>query len=155
MRRGGVGEARTTGDLSEHPWAGAEVTMRLSATDVAGHAGKRAGQAELPQRVFINPLAKALVEIRRKLMLDPDATRAPALRSSPRCASRRISSARRRASISASAPRKSRLDGAQNDDDLLGVAELLWAMALADRGRRRLADPEGFARRSSRNCATR
>ncbi len=30
---GGVGEARTTGDLSEHPWAGAEVTMRLSATD--------------------------------------------------------------------------------------------------------------------------
>ena len=32
----GVGEARTTSDLSEHPWAGAKVVMTLQATDVAG-----------------------------------------------------------------------------------------------------------------------
>ncbi len=36
----GVGEARTTADLSEHPWAGARVLMTLSATSVSGKTGR-------------------------------------------------------------------------------------------------------------------
>ena len=69
----GVGEARTTADLSEHPWAGARVTMTLSALSVSGKTGA-SGPVEvtLPQRTFHNPLARALVEQRRDLILDPD-----------------------------------------------------------------------------------
>ena len=69
----GAGEARTTADLSEHPWAGARVVMTLNATSVSGRAGS-SGPIEmtLPQRMFHNPLARALVEERRDLILDPD-----------------------------------------------------------------------------------
>ena len=69
----GVGEARTTVDLSEHPWAGARVTMTLSATSVSGKTGESGPiEVTLPQRAFHNPLARALVEQRRDLILDPD-----------------------------------------------------------------------------------
>ncbi len=69
----GVGDARTTADLSEHPWAGARVTMTLSALSVSGKTGTSAPvEVTLPQRAFHNPLARALVEQRRDLILDPD-----------------------------------------------------------------------------------
>ena len=69
----GVGDARTTVDLSEHPWAGAKVTMRLSAVSISGKTGESAPiEVTLPQRIFHNPLARALVEQRRDLILDPD-----------------------------------------------------------------------------------
>ena len=49
----GVGEARTTSDLSEHPWAGAKVVMTLQATDVAGESGaERAGHADAAAAAF-------------------------------------------------------------------------------------------------------
>ena len=69
----GVGDGRTTVDLSEHPWAGAKVTMRLSAVSISGKTGESAPiEVTLPQRIFHNPLARALVEQRRDLILDPD-----------------------------------------------------------------------------------
>ena len=69
----GTGEASTTGDLSEHPWAGAEVVLNLKATGVSGKVGAAAPTTfTLPQRTFRNPLARALVEQRRALVLDPD-----------------------------------------------------------------------------------
>ena len=69
----GVGDGRTTVDLSEHPWAGAKVTMRLSAVSISGKTGESAPiEVTLPQRLFHNPLARALVEQRRDLILDPD-----------------------------------------------------------------------------------
>ena len=48
----GVGDAKTTVDLSEHPWAGAKVTMRLSAVSISGKTGQ-SGPIEmtLPQRI--------------------------------------------------------------------------------------------------------
>ena len=65
-------------DLSEHPWAGAESTMTLSAppTSPASVGESEPIKLKLPQRAFVNPLAKALVEQRRALILDPDAHRA-------------------------------------------------------------------------------
>ena len=67
--RKGVGQ--TLKDLTDHPWAGAEVTMTLVAHDDAGSVGKSAPFAfRLPQRVFTKPLARALVEQRRNLALD-------------------------------------------------------------------------------------
>ena len=68
----GVGDGETTGDLSDSPWAGAEVTMTLVAHDDGGNEGHgEPATITLPQKPFVNPLARALVEQRRKLVLEP------------------------------------------------------------------------------------
>ncbi|MBI1204176.1 MAG: TIGR02302 family protein [Rhodopseudomonas sp.] len=65
------GTAQTTHDLTEHPWAGAEVTVTLMARDEAGNEGRsKPREFQLPQRIFVKPLARALVEQRRILALD-------------------------------------------------------------------------------------
>lgn len=65
------GEAITHLELGSHPWAGLRVMMTLEATDVAGQVGtSEAIELVLPQRVFKNPLARAIVEQRRKLVED-------------------------------------------------------------------------------------
>ena len=70
---GGLGEGATTADLSEHPWAGARVTMVLTARDEGGNAGSSAPrEITLPQRPFTKPMARALAEQRRHLVLNPD-----------------------------------------------------------------------------------
>jgi uncharacterized protein (TIGR02302 family) len=67
--RNGVGQ--TIKDLTDHPWAGAEVLMTLVAHDEAGNEGKSEPFAfRLPERVFGKPLARALIEQRRNLALD-------------------------------------------------------------------------------------
>ncbi len=59
-------------DLIPHPWAGLEVTARLVATDAAGHsATSEPADLLLPERRFTNPLARALIGIRRQLSLTP------------------------------------------------------------------------------------
>jgi uncharacterized protein (TIGR02302 family) len=126
----GVGDGRTTVDLSEHPWAGAKVTMRLSAVSISGKTGESEPvEMTLPQRIFHNPLAHALVEQRRNLILDPDhepkrvATAlaglsvAPELFDTPANIYLGLKQA------------KTSLEHARNDADLLDVAALLWAMA--------------------------
>jgi uncharacterized protein (TIGR02302 family) len=70
--KNGVGQ--TIKDLTDHPWAGAEVMMTLVARDEGGNAGKSEPFAlRLPERVFAKPLARALVEQRRNLALDAGA----------------------------------------------------------------------------------
>ncbi len=126
----GVGDARTTADLSEHPWAGARVAMTLSALSVSGRTGTSAPiEVTLPQRTFHNPLARALVEQRRDLILDPD--HAP----------KRVAAALAGLGV---APElfdpassvylglkqaRSSLATAHSDASLLDVAAFLWAMA--------------------------
>ncbi len=59
--------------LSDHPWAGQRVTLVLSVKDQGGQVGfSKAIEFELPQRGFVKPLAKALVEQRRNLVQRPD-----------------------------------------------------------------------------------
>jgi uncharacterized protein (TIGR02302 family) len=126
----GVGDGHTTVDLSEHPWAGAKVTMRLSAVSVSGKTGDSAPvEMTLPQRIFHNPLARALVEQRRNLILDPDNAPkrvemaltglaiAPELFDTPANVYLGLKQA------------KTSLEHARSDADLLDVAALLWAMA--------------------------
>ncbi len=63
-------------DLADHPWAGARVRMSLIARDEAGQEGRSdAREVTLPQRAFTKPLAKALVEERRRLILDANQRR--------------------------------------------------------------------------------
>jgi len=67
--RNGVGQ--TVKDLSEDPYAGAEVTLTLTAKDEAGNEAQSAPfSMRLPERLFTKPLARALVEQRRILALD-------------------------------------------------------------------------------------
>ena len=67
------GTAQTTHDVTEHPWAGADVMMTLTARDEAGNEGRsQAYELQLPQRIFVKPLARALIEQRRTLALDAE-----------------------------------------------------------------------------------
>src|SRR5215813_4119989 len=70
--KNGVGQ--TTKDLTEHPWAGAETVMTLTARDEAGNEGSSApSDLRLPERPFVNPVARSLIELRRTLALDGEA----------------------------------------------------------------------------------
>jgi uncharacterized protein (TIGR02302 family) len=67
--RNGVGQ--TVKDLSEDPYAGADVTLMLSAKDEAGNEGRSEPfNMRLPERLFTKPLARALIEQRRILAVD-------------------------------------------------------------------------------------
>ncbi|MGJ5175780.1 TIGR02302 family protein [Bradyrhizobium oligotrophicum] len=67
--RNGVGQ--TVKDLNEDPYAGADVTITLTAKDEAGNEGtSEPVDTKLPERLFTKPLARALVEQRRVLALD-------------------------------------------------------------------------------------
>jgi uncharacterized protein (TIGR02302 family) len=67
--KNGVGQ--TIKDLTDHPWAGAQVTMTLLAHDDGGNVGRSDPLTfRLPQRVFVKPLARALIEQRRDLAMD-------------------------------------------------------------------------------------
>lgn len=58
-------------DLTAHPWAGLSVDMSLEALDELDQKGFSQTQIFiLPERVFINPLARAIVEQRRNLARD-------------------------------------------------------------------------------------
>ena len=126
----GLGPGETTTDLGDSPWAGATVSMVLSAKDEGGNIGRSAPvSVVLPTRSFTDPLARALVEQRRDLVLDPDhrdridtaldaLTLAPDLFDIPPAIYLGLRTA------------KTRLDAAKGDPDLVAVADLLWAMAL-------------------------
>jgi len=75
--RGGDGKsvkASAFDDLTAHPWAGLEVVMVLTATDAMGQTGaSEERRFTLPERVFRDPLARAVVEQRRELSRGPGA----------------------------------------------------------------------------------
>ena len=71
QQRARAGTAQTTHDLTEHPWAGAEVALTLVARDEAGNEGRSEPfEFTLPERLFTKPIARALIEQRRNLALD-------------------------------------------------------------------------------------
>jgi uncharacterized protein (TIGR02302 family) len=64
-------EGSTLLELGSHPWAGQKVELWLEATDVGGQIGKSASvEMVLPARRFKKPLARAVIEQRRKLSED-------------------------------------------------------------------------------------
>jgi uncharacterized protein (TIGR02302 family) len=68
------GAGQTTKDLTEHPWAGVDVAMALTARDEGGNEGRSEPlEMRLPERPFGKPMARALIEQRRLLALDGDA----------------------------------------------------------------------------------
>jgi uncharacterized protein (TIGR02302 family) len=128
----GTGEGKTTLDLSEHPWAGAKTTLTLNVRSTSGVAAKSPPvDVSLPQRRFVNPLARALVELRRDLALDPDRNTA---RVSAALAALRLGP-----DLFETSPRVfldlgglvGQLAEAHGDDDLKLVVTELWALALS------------------------
>ncbi len=64
-------EGTTLLELGAHPWAGQRAELWLEATDVAGQIGKSEPfELVLPSRRFSKPLARAVLEQRRKLAED-------------------------------------------------------------------------------------
>jgi len=60
-------------DLTAHPWAGLPVLARLVARDALSQVGASAdAEFVLPERPFQDPLARALLSVRRQLSLTPD-----------------------------------------------------------------------------------
>lgn len=74
LPRGGKGKMRMVQDVSNHPWAGSKVKITLVAEDGSGQQSRsKTFVMTLPQRVFSNPLARAVSELRRLLALDASA----------------------------------------------------------------------------------
>jgi uncharacterized protein (TIGR02302 family) len=121
---------QTIKDLTDHPWAGAEVIMTLVAHDEGGNVGKSEPITfRLPERVFTKPLARALIEQRRNLALDANArplviTALDALSLAPEKFTPEAGVYLGLRSIFWSLVR------AKSDDDLRDVVARLWQMAV-------------------------
>ena len=124
------GVAQTIKDVTDHPWAGAEVVMTLTARDEGGNEGRSEPfTLHLPERLFTKPLARALVEQRRNLALDARArplviTAVDALTLAPEKFKTDAGIYLGLRSIFWSLVR------AKTDDDLRDVASRLWSMAV-------------------------
>jgi uncharacterized protein (TIGR02302 family) len=127
---GARGRAQTIADLSDSPWGGAHVSMTLAAHDDGGNIGKSEPiDVTLPQRPFSKPIARALAEQRRNLVLAPDerarvAAALDGLLIAPEVFTPQSSIYLGLFTANA------RLQRAKTDDDLRDVADYLWQMAL-------------------------
>ncbi len=126
--RNGVGQ--TVKDLSEDPYAGADVTLLLTAKDEAGNEGKSEPfNMRLPERLFTKPLARALIEQRRILALDANKntdvfTALDALMIAPEMFTPEPGQYLGLYSIAR------QLEAARTDDELREVVASLWALAV-------------------------
>ena len=124
------GAGQTAKDLTEHPWAGTTVRLTLSARDEGGNEGKsQPRDVMLPQRPFQKPIARALIEQRRELAYDANARgrvqhALDALMIAPErfTPEPNVYLGLRTAST--------RLRIARTDDDLRGVIDYLWQVAV-------------------------
>jgi uncharacterized protein (TIGR02302 family) len=66
-----LAEGHSLHEIGDHPWAGMKVELTLIARDLAGQVGKSETiEITLPERRFTKPLARAVVEQRRRLTED-------------------------------------------------------------------------------------
>jgi uncharacterized protein (TIGR02302 family) len=152
--------AKTTKELTEHPWAGTKVRLTLKAKDDAGHeASSETKLLRLPERPFSNPLARALIEERRILALDANKKRrvldmmdAITLRPEDTFTSMGHYLAIRSA--------RTRLQMASTDDQYRDVVSYLWNIALGIEGgnlsaaEKRLRQAEQALQQALKNGAT-
>jgi uncharacterized protein (TIGR02302 family) len=126
--RNGVGQ--TLKDLGEDPYAGAEVTLTLTAKDEAGNTGtSEPFNMRLPERLFSKPLARALIEQRRILALDANQNdkvyaALDALMIAPELFTPQAGHYLGLYSVSRE------LEAARTDDALRSVVASLWALAV-------------------------
>ncbi|WP_019219319.1 TIGR02302 family protein [Bartonella florencae] len=134
LPRSGKGKMRTVQDISAHPWAGSQVKITLLAEDGAGQQGQsKTFVMTLPQRVFSNPVARAVIELRRMLALNTSAKdrvldMLAVLLVRPKDGLQNFT----HVLVLQSAWTK--LSMAETEDDLRGVVDYLWQIALGFEG---------------------
>ena len=121
---------KTSRDLTDHVWAGARIAMTLKVADAAKQEARSETKTfTLPERTFTNPLAKALVEQRRILGLD--ANRKPwVLTLMDAITLRPEDTFDAMSHYLAIMSARTRLKIAHSDEELRGVADYLWEIAL-------------------------
>ncbi|MCZ2157864.1 TIGR02302 family protein [Bartonella sp. 220] len=130
LPRGGKGKMRTVQDVSGHPWAGLEVKITLAAEDGAGQKGRsKTFVMTLPQRVFSNPVARAVSELRRMLVLDA-AKKERVLDMLAALLVRPEDGLKNITHFLALQSAWTRLSMAETEDDLRDVVDYLWQIAL-------------------------
>lgn len=136
------GEAESVVSAPEHPWAGVKVSLRLRVTDDIGQIGEsEAREAVLPIRRFEHPVARALIEQRRNLVMSPDDRKVPMVAlDSLLVAPERFTRKSGDFIMLSMAARKLRT--ARNDADLVALAQYLWETAVAMDGDSDLSDAE-------------
>lgn len=123
------GLTRAAVPLADHPWAGHEVRLTLIAEDAAGQTGQsRTTVITLPERLFFEPLAKAVIDIRKRLAVsrEPRALHAliEALTAGPQLFFDDTAVYLGLRTVQA------RLTNSGADPDLPALHELLWDIAL-------------------------
>ncbi len=133
-------KATATNDLTSHPWAGFRVIVTLTARDAAGHETPSAPLTlDLPERPFTKLMARAVMEQRKRLILDGGqagdvAALLRALVTYPRGQVEHLGDLLMLAAIA------TRLEQVEDPDQVATSVVDLWAVALAlEEGR--LAEP--------------
>ncbi|UTO29443.1 TIGR02302 family protein [Bartonella harrusi] len=134
LPRGGKGKMRTVQDVSAHPWAGLDVKITLVAEDGAGQEGRsKTFVMTLPQRVFSNPVARAMIELRRMLVLDTT-KKERALDMLAALLVRPKKGLQNLTHFLVLQSAWTRLSMAETEDDLRGVVAYLWQIAVGIEG---------------------
>ncbi len=133
-------KATAVNDLTSHPWAGFRVTVTLTARDGAGQETTSPPLTlDLPERPFSKLMARALIEQRRRLILDDGAAAdvATMLRAFLTYPVGQFDHSGDAIMLAAIA---SRLANVETTEDVKGAVKDLWSLALAlEEGR--LAEP--------------
>ncbi|HJT13978.1 MAG TPA: TIGR02302 family protein [Dongiaceae bacterium] len=120
-------------DLTAHPWAGLPVELRAVARDALGQIGASAPVAmTLPERKFYHPVARAIIEQRKRLAKDgnpvalPVARRLAQLMSQPDAFDNSITTF-----MALDFAIKRMTSDPMEKEELAGVLQLMWDTALA------------------------
>ncbi len=117
-------------DLTPHPFAGQEVTARLVATDVIEQEGSSETLSfVLPEREFTNPLARAIIALRKQLVAQPEEREAVASKLNIMAQSPRLDGVEAGIPLTLrAASTRLVLNGVGSADR--SVVDLLWELAL-------------------------
>ncbi len=134
-------QAASYSDLTAHPWAGLPVEIELEARDGPGQAGRSERFAMvLPERQFTHPVAKAIIEQRKRLTREPSA-RVPIAGGIATIAIEPEAFDNDLVVYLALMTAKSRLMRGRSEDTVREVQQLLWDTALrVEEGNMALAD---------------
>jgi len=130
-------------DLAPHNWAGLPVILKLHATDALGQQGEsREFRLTLPERVFTHPVARAIIEQRKRLANQPE-RRQSIVQALAEIASVPEAFAHDSVVFLALVTARSRLIYESGDDSAQPTIDLLWDTALRlEDGRLSIAERE-------------
>jgi uncharacterized protein (TIGR02302 family) len=123
--------AKTSRDLTDHVWAGSRVKLTLKVKDAAGQeASSETKTFVMPEKIFTNPLARAVVEHRKIFSLDAN-RKADTLDLIDAITLRPEDTFENPSNYLGIMAGRTRLVMAGSDEQLRDVADYMWEMALA------------------------